>query len=165
MLVEFALVLPIFMTLALGLLTGGQAYDHSLSVTHAAREGARYAATLAKEPDGLGPTSWGSAVADRVVQASAGDIDPAKAGHFICIALLKPDGTIWTETATGDAYAKWLPTKPPGELDECYTAASTTASYNKVHVLVRRPDAIDTVFYSHGLTLKSTGTARYEGAT
>src|SRR4051794_13996066 len=45
-LVEFVLVLPVFMLLLLGMLTGGLAYSRKLSVAQAAREGARYGATL-----------------------------------------------------------------------------------------------------------------------
>ena len=152
------------MTLVLGLLTGAQAYDHDLSVTHAAREGTRYAATLAKEPTGLPPTSWGNAVTARIIRASAGDIDLSKSGHFVCVALLKADGTLFTDTA-GNPYSQWLPSKPPSEVDSCYTSGLSGSSYSRVHVVVRRPDSIDTVFYSYGMTLESRSAARYEPVT
>src|SRR5688500_18036442 len=45
-LVEFALILPVFMMLLLGMFTGGMAYNRRLTITSAAREGGRYAATL-----------------------------------------------------------------------------------------------------------------------
>lgn len=163
-LVEFALVMPVFMTLILGIFTGAQAYDHDLSITHAAREGARYAATLAKEPTGLTALFWWSAVEDRVVAASAGDLDLSKAGHYVCIALVKPDGTLSVDSM-GNAYAQWLPSRPVGAPDTCYTSNVTGTTYSRVHVLVRRPDSIDTVFYSHDLTLRSQAAVRYEGAT
>lgn len=160
-LLEFALVFPIFMTVVLGIFSGAQAYDHNLSVTHAAREGARYAATLGKEPNGLTANFWWSAVEDRVVATSAGDLNLSKPGHFLCVALLKADGTIMTDSAS-DPYAVWLPSKPAGEVDSCFT--STGPTYSRVHVLVRRPDSIDTVFYNYGLRLESQATTRYEAA-
>ena len=44
--VQFALILPLFMMLVLGMLTGGASYNRQLGLTHAALEGARYGATL-----------------------------------------------------------------------------------------------------------------------
>lgn len=157
-LVEFALVFPLFMFLILGTFSGAQAYDHNLSLTHAAREGARYAATLAKDPTGPGASAWLSAVVDRTVKTSASDINLSQPGHFVCVALLKANGSIATDSA-GNLYFQWLPSQPPTEPDSCYVG---TAPYARVHVLVKRPDSIDTVLYSHGLTLTSRATARYE---
>ena len=47
-LVEFALVLPLVLMLAFGVVTAGLTYNHKIDLTHAAREGARYGATLAQ---------------------------------------------------------------------------------------------------------------------
>jgi Flp pilus assembly protein TadG len=47
--VEFAIVFPVFMVVTLGMLTGGVVLTHQLSVTQAAREAARYGATIAQE--------------------------------------------------------------------------------------------------------------------
>ncbi|MDR9450988.1 MAG: TadE/TadG family type IV pilus assembly protein, partial [Acidimicrobiia bacterium] len=45
-LVEFALVLPLIMMIVLGLVSAGVAYNLKITLTHAAREAARYAAIL-----------------------------------------------------------------------------------------------------------------------
>src|SRR5688500_20294056 len=45
-LVEFALVLPVFLMLLLGMMTGGLAYSRKLSIDQATREGARFGATV-----------------------------------------------------------------------------------------------------------------------
>ena len=45
-LVEFALILPVFMILVLGTFTGAIAYNQKLDLAHAANEGARYGGTL-----------------------------------------------------------------------------------------------------------------------
>src|SRR5712691_4500636 len=44
--VEFALLLPVFMMLVMGAFSGAIAYNQKLDLAHAAREGARYGATL-----------------------------------------------------------------------------------------------------------------------
>jgi len=62
--VEFALVLPLLLTLIVGMIQFGVAYNAYLGVTHAAREGARMAAV------GL------YTLAD--VKASSPQLDPAK---------------------------------------------------------------------------------------
>ena len=47
-LVEFALLLPVFMALVLGMLSGGLIYNQKMDLTHATREGARYGAAIDK---------------------------------------------------------------------------------------------------------------------
>lgn len=44
-LVEFALVVPVFLMIAFGTIDFGLAFDSSLTITNAAREGARYGVT------------------------------------------------------------------------------------------------------------------------
>lgn len=162
-LVEFALILPLFMTLILGMFSGGRAYNQNLSVTHAAREGARYASTLAKQPTGLAANFWWSAVEDRIVEAAAGDLDLAQTGHFLCVALVKPDGTVWTDSS-GNPYSQTLG-NPPGFIPaNCYSDGLTD-TFSRVHVLVGRPAQIETLFFTRDLSLRSQGTARYEPAT
>lgn len=161
-LVEFALIFPIFMTLALGMFSGGRSYDHNLSVTHAAREGSRYAATLAKLPSGLTPTAWSTAVRDRVAEAAAGAVDVTKPGHFICVALVKFDGSVWTNG--GVPYSDTAGTPPTSVPSNCYSDGLTD-TFSRVHILVGRPGSIDTVFFKYGLNLRSQATARYELAT
>jgi Flp pilus assembly protein TadG len=45
-LVEFALVVPVFLMIAFGIIDFGLAFDASIGITNAAREGARLGATL-----------------------------------------------------------------------------------------------------------------------
>lgn len=55
--VEFALILPVFLMLLLGILEFGQAFNHHLSLEYATREGARSGAALA---NGGGPLGCGA---------------------------------------------------------------------------------------------------------
>ena len=73
-LTEFAIVLPLFLSLLFGVVTGGAAYSTRVGVVEAVREGARYGASLRL---GTGPSAvadWESAVRQRVVAASGGDL-------------------------------------------------------------------------------------------
>ena len=61
--VEFALILPLVLMLAFGMVTAGLTYNHKIDLTHAAREGARYGATLAQlqctgSPNPCGTKTW-----------------------------------------------------------------------------------------------------------
>jgi len=78
-LVEFALILPLVLMLAFGVVTAGLTYNHKIDLTHAAREGARYGATLAQlqcsgSPNPCGTQTWAQVVQSVVVQRAAGDL-------------------------------------------------------------------------------------------
>ena len=51
--VEFALILPILVILVFGIIEFGIAYNNYISITHAAREGARLAAVNMDETEGI----------------------------------------------------------------------------------------------------------------
>lgn len=53
-LVEFALILPVFMMLLLGILEFGMAFDHLISISYAAREGARTGSAMVNGGGTLG---------------------------------------------------------------------------------------------------------------
>ena len=58
-LVEFTLILPVFLMVLMGMLEFGSAYDHRTAMAYAVREGARVGATLGKGgsyPDTVDPT-------------------------------------------------------------------------------------------------------------
>jgi Flp pilus assembly protein TadG len=62
-LVEFALIVPVFMLIAFGIFDFGFAFDSSLTISNAAREGARFGAT---NPDSTAITSRVRLVAGRL---------------------------------------------------------------------------------------------------
>jgi Flp pilus assembly protein TadG len=87
---EFALLAPIVFTLVLGVLTGGLALNSKQQLNHAAREGARYAAT---KPIGDNHSVWLADVRStaRMAAQSAGVDD-----GDICVAYVGPNGTVST---------------------------------------------------------------------
>lgn len=73
--VEFALVLPLLLVILLGIIEFGRAYNVQISLTHAARETARY---MAIHNDWGGAVSRGAAAAPSVdLAASAFQVNPA----------------------------------------------------------------------------------------
>jgi hypothetical protein len=52
-LVEFSILLPVFLFILLGMLEFGLAFDHTLTLNYASREGARVGSALALGPDGI----------------------------------------------------------------------------------------------------------------
>lgn len=155
--VEFALVLPIFMALVLGMFTGGIAYNQKLSMTNAAREGSRYAATL---PVGT-VNAWLDSVAGVAVDAASGELAAGTPGRVVCVAYVHPDGTTAgdqtakrVETASGTTYSY-------ASTDRCF-ADGRPNSERRVQVELRRDTRIEAIIYSSDLTLTSSSVARFE---
>src|SRR5947209_11181455 len=93
-LVEFALLVPIFMALVLGMFSGGVIYNQKLDLSHATREGARYGAAVSKDQVFANGNSWASNVRDLVVNRSAGDLvagggtTAGISSDGVCVALV-----------------------------------------------------------------------------
>jgi hypothetical protein len=72
-LVEFALIVPVFMVLLLGMLEFGFLFDHTLTVQYASREGARVGSALAngggKLGCGAGESPGAAAVDPQIISA------------------------------------------------------------------------------------------------
>src|SRR5947209_10094612 len=113
-LVEFALLLPVFMALVLGMFSGGLIYNQKMDLTHASREGARYGAAIDKAQRFSNQQSWASNVRDLVVARSGGDLTAGSgttAGistDGVCVALVSgstPTATDVDHTTAGGTSA------------------------------------------------------------
>ena len=141
-LTELAIVLPLFLGLLFGVVTGGLAYSSKVGITEAVREGARFGASLKL---GSGPTAvadWELAVRQRVVAASGGELALAD----VCARLVLP---------TGGTHCTL--TDPPG--------ASGEASVHLVKVSASKPTTLEFLFFRTDTTLSGKLTARYERDT
>lgn len=172
-LVEFALILPVFMMLILGMFTGGLAYNQKISMTNAAREASRYGATLPVTPD---LTTWLRSVATTAIDNATGDLDVA--GRRVCASYIHPDGTAAgtandrTESITvlsGQSPASVTPQAAP-----CKKADGTTVDdgyptsrddERRVVVYVSRPGNIQLLFDEISITLEATSVTRFEAVT
>lgn len=141
-LTEFAIVLPLFLALLFGVVTGGAAYSSKVGVVEAVREGARYGASLKL---GTGPTAvadWELAVRQRVVAASGGDLELAD----VCARLVLPTGG--TDCDLDD---------PAG--------ASAESAVHLVKVSAARDATLEFLFFRTTATLSGKMAARYERDT
>lgn len=146
-LVEFALVLPLVVSLILGLVSGGAAYNRKLSMSGAVREGSRFGATLD------GSSSWATYVQSRTTELSTGDLTTSQ----VCVKLVKKGtGDLYSLLPGGSACAS------SGEPDTPATAATGDCV---VKVWASRPDKLQAMFFTANLTLTAKSVARYEGAT
>jgi len=141
-LVEMAMVLPLVMAMFLGIFTGGYAYFQKISLVDAARDGARYGASL-KVPVG-GVEAWRQAVKDRVAELSGGQVVAAD----VCTDLVVPTGTN-TSCGVND---------PAG----ASTDPSALAPASVVKVSVAKSVRIEFIFHTLTPTLSAKIAARYE---
>src|SRR6266540_570057 len=139
-LVEMALVLPLVMALLLGIFTGGSAYFRKISLVDAARDGARYGASL-KVGDNA---TWAQAVKDRVAQLSGGQVTSAD----VCASLVVPTGS---DMACGVADPTGASTDP---------VVGAPASIVKVSVSTTAK--VEFFFFSQNVNLNANVAARYE---
>jgi Flp pilus assembly protein TadG len=151
--VEFALVLPILAMFVLGIFTGGVAYNNKQQITSAARDGARYGATLAADQCAssadCGGLTWAQVVRNVAVQRSAGSLTTSG----VCVALVAGSGA--APAPVDPAHT----TKADGTA--CYADGSSDTGL-RVQVVVTRTDVLDTLLYKQTLNLESRAVAQFE---
>ncbi len=155
-LIEFAVILPILLSMLFGIVTGGVAFSHNLSIDNAARETARYAATLPVDGD---LDNWLDQVADVAVATATGTLDTGQAGRQVCVAYVYPDGSdphdqtkrVTIDSAGVSAYANQVCVADTRPIDE-----------RRVQVVVQRDADLIVFYFSKTLTLSSQSIARFE---
>jgi Flp pilus assembly protein TadG len=89
--IEFALLLPVLLLLLFGIIDFGRALNASITLTQAAREGARFAAVA----DAIGLPNTSAAVKDRTVAAATGlNLTSANVTPTTCTANETGDATV-----------------------------------------------------------------------
>lgn len=156
-LVELAFALPILIMLLVGMVSAGIAYNHQLALTHAAREGGRYAATLPVNPGSM--ETWLETVINQTVADATGTLDAGVPGRYVCVAYVHPNGT-----AAGDTTTRRISgtgSSEPGQ--QCFTD-SRPDDERRVQIEVRRNTDFSVVFFSSTLTLDAEAVNRFEAA-
>ncbi|HEX4979070.1 MAG TPA: TadE family protein [Acidimicrobiales bacterium] len=151
-LVEFALILPVFFTLLLGMFTGGLAYTRKLAVTDASREGARYGATLplSAAPD---VDTWLGQVADVAVASASGELDPGESGSAVCVAHVPGTGSprrLQRVGTSSDVLSDAV----------CYDDGRSNEA--RVQVVAERTSKLEVLVWSDDLSLTSRSVVRFE---
>ncbi len=106
--VEFALLFPVFMVLAMGTIAAGTAYSKQINITQSAREGSRFGATLdIPSIGGIGP--WLAAVDEAVKGAAGNQNDPLGGYTHRCVAYVRttttpPPGNVTTIDAVNSRH-------------------------------------------------------------
>ena len=162
-LIEFALILPVFMTLVLGMLTGGIAYNQKITITNAVREGSRYGATLAVNPD---MATWLRAIAVDVRDNATGDLQDGASGRRICVAYVHPDGADQTSHIVVDTDA--IPAIVVPVTGRCTLSDGTTFTdglppdQRRVNVVASRTTKLEALLFSRSLLLQAQSVTRFE---
>ena len=154
-LVEFALILPVVLMLIFGMITAGLTYNHKIDLTHAAREGARYGATLAQlqcsgSPNPCGTQTWAQVVQSVVVQRAAGDLTASQ----VCVALVtgNPGASLGSGFSVNSANADGT----------CYSDGNGDAGKRVQVAITKTGDTINAVLFRIPVTLTSQATAKFE---
>jgi len=139
---EFAVVLPLLLSIVLGIFTGGMAYTNKISVVEGVREGARYGASLPMGT-GLGAlTTWETSVKQRVVNALGDDGTSTE----VCVKWVLPTGG--SDCGIAD---------PPGAANE--------PTVHLVKVSAARPATLEFLFFKTDTILRGRLVARFERDT
>lgn len=172
--VEFALLLPIFVILAVGMMSAGILFFNNLTITQASRDAARYGSTLpittvTAIPTGTAPPgvyvddwlnqvhdlaktqAWGSTTADITTDANG--------QGYICVAYVRASPAPSVGLTTRSKYSGVPRSYPTASTDPCFVDGRTD---NRVQVLVRRDGELNGVFIRRTWELVSKGDIPYE---
>lgn len=161
--VEFAIAFPLFLMIVFGGISSAMAYDRQNTLTHAAREGVRYGATLPTNGTTSVPDAWFEQVAAVTQQSASGQLDTGVPGRTICVAYVGYGSkqnvqTSWTRSRTLSGTTVTYSNAP------CF-ADGRPASERRVQVVAARTTEFNVVFFNPTLNLSSNATARFEAVT
>jgi len=148
--IEFALILPLFMSLVLGMFTGGILTNRKLEVTHAAREGARYGSMVPVDETFVSG-NWATNVRDVVVERSDGQLT----ADDVCVALVDGD----TPVALSDDHTTRADGAP------CFDDSADSPTGRRVQVDAVAAGTLEVIFFTKSIDLTAQVTARYEDFT
>ena len=152
-LLEIALILPLLLMLTMGMLSGGMILNHKLDLVGAAREGARYGATIPENQCAItancGGMDWAQLVQSVVVARSNGSLSTAQ----VCVALVTG--------ASGSPLGSSFTTKLGGTTS-CYDDGNADPGLRVQVSVSRQGESIDGVFFQVPVTLTSSATAKFE---
>ena len=159
---EFALVLPLLITLIFGGISTALAWDYRLQLNHAAREASRYAATVPTP----GSDAFFDEVFERAIGVGAGRLRIADPGLTICVTVVS-DSTVSTQRATGDpSFTTVAQFANDGDADPGDTSGQCIAdnlSGDRVQVYIQAATSINVVLFSiDPINLSSSGLSLYE---
>lgn len=158
-LIELAFALPLVIMLIVGMVSAGIAYNRQLSLTHAAREGGRYAATL-PVTNFATMGDWLTEVVDQTVTDATGALVPGAPGRYVCVAYVHPDGVVASDqTARLILDSGGFGSVQIGQ--QCLSDGRPD-SERRVQVVTARDTDFNAVFFSTTVNLDSEAVNRFE---
>jgi hypothetical protein len=156
--VEFALILPVFLIMVFGGITAAISYEHKEDIVHAVRDGARYGATLPYTQCDSGgcPSSrtWAEQVKYVTIARSGGSLSSS---DDVCVALVTGSATPPATPAVYGTASKYSTTG-----SACFTD-NTGDTNARVQVSASHSgDKINLVFRTINVTVSSSATERHE---
>jgi Flp pilus assembly protein TadG len=159
-LVEFALIVPVFLMLLFGMITMGIALNDKQQMTAATREGARYAAAVPANQSFTSGT-WASNVRDLIVERSVSTLSSGD----ICVSLVQGNPGVVVD---GDAkYSTRIVSGSPQPCIANQTYATTSNDNGRrVQVTASRQNEIDLILFGrYPITLNAQATAKSESGS
>ena len=149
--VEFALILPIVVSLLMGMVTGGLAYNKKIAITDAVRGAARYGSTRSNS------ATFGTEVRDRLVQLSATELT----GSDVCVELIRGG-------SSNTVVRSWYPNAAascPATFGSAPATPTVSDGYCVVKVWSMKQAKLQAVLFNSNLRLKGGSVAAYERGT
>ncbi len=162
--VEFALLFPIFMILALGIITTGTAFSRQINVTQAAREASRYGATydikgIAGGTLAARTQTWITAV-DNALRQSVGNVaNPIGGYDYRCVAIVVTDGA--GNATNASRYSENGGSPATGACPSTATAPIGNTTY--VQTVLLRDIQFFVLFINPKIHLDAVSVTPYEG--
>ena len=156
--IEFALILPAFVVLTYGSISGATVYSHKRDVINAVRDGSRYGATVPQAQ--CTPTSncnsqtWAQMVQALVVAHSSGSLIASQ----VCVALVS--GSTGTVVGGSGNQASWT-TQSDGS-SSCFNDGNADTGTRVQVSAVRTGDSIDAALWKIPVTESSKTTEHFE---
>jgi Flp pilus assembly protein TadG len=154
--VEFALLLPLFLIILFGVIFFGFAFNTKINLTQAARESARYGATLSLKASAPGNSgtidTWLAKVTTVATSAGGDDLKSGTSGRYICVAYVSTSTTKSLTTGSGG----------PSSGSPCYDDGR---SDDRVQVVVRSDAMFNGLLFGGTVTLDGQTSTHFEAVT
>jgi len=146
-------VLPVLLLLVFGVIYFGFAFNTKMTLTQAAREGARLGATFPVDAGGAATAEWYDAVFARIEDAAFGDVGLGNGPRDVCVGFVGLGGGEPLWETRGDITSS-----------ECDVDVSPeVAAEPHVRVLVARVVPLEFIVAPSEVRVVSTAVSRYEG--
>lgn len=165
--VEFAILAPLIFMLIFGMLFGGLAWNAKQGLSHAAREAARYAATLPLDGASCDTQAcWLQDVATQAVNSAEGQLGTTPGESYdaygqtfdtyVCVAYVKTGETFNQAWGSADGLSA------PAAGEPCLDDGIGVNDQGRVQVHIAREQLFQAVLVGRTLVLQSATSARHE---